>query len=112
MKTLNLSLFSHLSGIKGKEQKGELTPNAKYIGVLYLMFALTLGLVGIAYLVLIHFSLVTSLECISYNQLDHFLILPTLIKKQKLNPHFITGFTDAEGCFHVSITKSTDTKIN
>jgi len=42
MKTLNLSLFSHLSGVKGKEQKGELTPYAKDVGVLHLMFALIL----------------------------------------------------------------------
>ena len=29
-----------------------------------------------------------------------------------LDPNTVTGFTDGEGCFHVSITKSTDTKIN
>ena len=28
-----------------------------------------------------------------------------------LSPGFITGFTDAEGCFSVSITKSNNTKI-
>jgi len=87
MKTLNLSLYCHLSGVKGKEQKGELTPYAKDVGVLHLMFALISGLVGTAYLVIIHLELVvTSLEYILYNQLDHLLILPTLIQKQKLNP--------------------------
>lgn len=29
-----------------------------------------------------------------------------------LDPNTVTGFTDGEGCFHVSVTKSTDTKIN
>ena len=28
-----------------------------------------------------------------------------------LNPHFVTGFTDAEGCFSVSVQKTTKTKI-
>src|SRR5690606_18601303 len=111
MKTLNLSLYCHLSGVKGKDQKGELTPIAKDVGVLHLMFALFLGLVGTAYLVLIHLELVvTSLEYILYNQLDHPLILLTLIQKQKLNPLFVTGFTDAEGCFMISIYRRS--KVN
>ena len=29
-----------------------------------------------------------------------------------LDPLFITGFSDAEACFHASVIKSTDTKIN
>lgn len=28
------------------------------------------------------------------------------ISSQDLNPHFVTGFIDAEGCFHISLTKN------
>ena len=36
----------------------------------------------------------------------------TLIHKSKLNPWFITGFTDAEGCFSISIQPSVKMKTN
>jgi intein-encoded DNA endonuclease-like protein len=29
----------------------------------------------------------------------------------KLNPNFVTGFIDAEGCFHVSIVDNTSLKV-
>ena len=28
-----------------------------------------------------------------------------------LNPNFVTGFIDAEGCFHVSIVENTSLKV-
>ena len=31
---------------------------------------------------------------------------PRSLYNLKLNPWFVTGFTDGEGCFHVSITKN------
>lgn len=32
-------------------------------------------------------------------------------KKNKLNPNWIIGFTDAEGCFMINITKFKSNKI-
>lgn len=34
------------------------------------------------------------------------------ILSNRLNPWFVTGFTDAEGCFYVGIVKSNRVKIN
>jgi len=33
------------------------------------------------------------------------------IKKNKFNPNYVTGFTDAEGCFHVSVVDKADLKV-
>jgi len=33
------------------------------------------------------------------------------IKNKILHPYFITGFTDAEGCFHVSVVDKADQKV-
>ena len=33
------------------------------------------------------------------------------MKKMKLNPNFVIGFSDAEACFHVSILRNTKFKI-
>ena len=107
MKTLNLSLFSHLSGVKGKEQKGELTPYAKDVGVLHLMFALILWLVGIILLVIIHLELTEwGIEYISDN--PFYCLVPVVLGglKDKLNPWFVTGFVDGEGCFRISVIEN------
>jgi hypothetical protein len=95
-----------------KIERWFLSSNAKDIGVLYLMFALFSGLIGTAYLVLIHLELVvTSLEYISDNQL--YCLVPVLLEapKDKLNPWFITGFVDAEGAFIINVIEKTDTKL-
>ena len=33
------------------------------------------------------------------------------ILNKKLNPSFVSGFTDAEGCFHVSVVNKADIKV-
>ena len=33
------------------------------------------------------------------------------LNDQGLNPHFVTGFIDAEGCFHVSLTNNFNLKL-
>lgn len=33
------------------------------------------------------------------------------LENQYLNPHFVTGFIDAEGCFHVSLAKNLNLKL-
>lgn len=33
------------------------------------------------------------------------------VKLKQLNPNYITGFIDAEGCFHISIVNSKSNKV-
>jgi hypothetical protein len=85
-----------------KIERWFLSSNAKDIGVLYLMFALISGLIGTAYLVLIHLELVEFDYIISDNQL--YCLVP-IVSLRKLNPWFVTGFIDGEGSFGINIIK-------
>ncbi len=87
-----------------------LLSNAKDIGVLYLIFALFSALfleVIIQYIADNLFSnSVIAHDDLEFNSVIDFLQLLSLmpiITPIKLNPNYITGFTDAEGCFHISI---------
>ena len=33
------------------------------------------------------------------------------LENQYLNPHFVTGFIDAEGCFHISLVNNLNLKL-
>lgn len=35
----------------------------------------------------------------------------TIFNNIKLNPNFLSGFTDAEGCFHVSIVNKPELRV-
>lgn len=65
----------------------------------------------------------TQKKYVSYNGLKPFKCPPsstvclkkdyseTSIKNQQLNPYFVTGFTDAEGCFLIGIYKTNNYNI-
>lgn len=107
---LFLKVMSNFN-ISLKNRYCEMQVYAKDIGVLYLIFVFSwlVGIISLGGL---------DLDIISENLF--FCIIPVVVSPStklegtttELNPLTITGFTDAEGCFHVSITKSTDTKIN
>jgi hypothetical protein len=88
-----------------KIERWFLALNAKDIGVLYLMFALFLGLVGI---ILLELSKGATIHT-SDNEL--YYLISVALKTTRLNPWFITGFVDAEGSFQISIVKNKELKI-
>ena len=103
MKNLNLIRKTNGDGWNAR--------TAKVIGVLYLMFALFSGLVGIAFSAIIYLHLTEwGIEYISDNSLYCLVPVVLEVSKDKLNPWFITGFVDAEGSFQISIVKNKELK--
>ena len=78
----------------------------KDIGVLYLMFAFFLVfMLGLFYSA--NLGILGGVQCIS----DNLFYCLIAIRSKKLDPYFVTGFVDAEGCFFISVRKRKDFKI-
>jgi hypothetical protein len=88
-------------------------------GILY-QFWLYFGLLLITAISLINLELeVPGVQYIDYNQLQYLVpaVVPTITKLNPGSPppqtcggagiHYITGFTDGEGCYHIGIETST-----
>jgi hypothetical protein len=74
----------------------------KNIGILYLIFALLIFLMGLIIVVLIRLELKFIVD---YAEL--LCLVPVVFhSKTRLDPYYITGFTDAEGCFTIKITRN------
>ena len=55
--------------------------------------------------------ILSSLLTKRFNSTKNVVIRSTELEGSKLNPMFISGFTDGEGCYHVALCRSKDRKI-